>query len=769
MKNKVKRAMDAHLNCLHASAASRAAILSKAQGGIKVKKKLSMGLILALTLMLIVIGALAAVILTHKEFVDQVLSPKASESTSESWTQEEMDQILRIAKENGVTLDEEVLAHLKSRGINYKEEVMRLFAKEELGFYPSTWSIEDQAWYNQMLVKSGLAQRQTNFVPEGDEISQLKALDIVLSYIRDNFDVSAVVTDTSVYRRHMTYQSYSDNLYSKGKQWVIEYQPLDQVHSYYSFKLLSDGTVKEAKRDLGLREEGRPALMTYEVLDLYRNTYGDHTDWTMETWISFHNEVAAAAKINSGAVSENLRALLKQRYGLPDSASISKEAAVEAAVKAVSSSGGPDEKSLHEEYLATAVYLLDDAEPTWKVSFFNQTVIDSRGIHMAEVDARTAAVRHTDIGKIPDSWIEPYVLHGNLPIILPTQAASTPRPDGKPKIWYSDIAPNYYWEALDKVGYTADTAAKLMGRWHSEYGTNNMFWPLEAQAIDIIWHEIGQDAATVLPGLPAQGDIPQEKALEIAWQAFRQAKAQMYDTAFIDSLKPAVSFTFNTPSMGDHIWFIRFVEVTPTASNVVGGVTINAVTGEIMGTSSDGSIFLTAGRDPSTPAYTPRPDGKPGVWYSDLAPAYYWEALDATGYNRDNAAEFQRQWAKDYGEDKTFWPLTAKALDTLWHFYDGSQPVLPGLPGKEDMTQEEAIALAREAILKSLAHKHDQSYLNSLTPSISFEFNSPNMGDHVWFIQFFEITPSQNKPIGFVTINAKTGEVLNVPDGISNG
>jgi hypothetical protein len=237
----------------------------------------------------------------------------------------------------------------------------------------------------------------------------------------------------------------------------------------------------------------------------------------------------------------------------------------------------------------------------------------------------------------------------------------------------------------------------------------------------------------------------------------------------MDQLKTAVSFTFNVQNTGSHVWFIRFVEVSPTQSNVVGGVTINAATGEIMGNSQDGEIFLTADCDPSSPMYTPRPDGKPGVWYSDLAPAYFWEALDATGYNRENAAEFQHQWAKDYGEDKEFWPLTAKALETLWHFYDGSLSIIPGLPDKDDMTQEEAIALARETMVKSLSFKYDSSFLNSLTPAVSFEFNSANMGDHVWFIMFCEIKPSGKSPIGFVTINAKTGEVLNAPDGISHG
>ena len=763
MKNNIKRAMDVHLSTLHASYASRAAIMRKVRGGKEMKRKLTLGMIIALTLLLIALGALAAVILTQKEFVDQVLSPKASQSTSDSFTQREMEDILRLAEENGVIIPERVLTDIKRMAVHYKEETMRLFAKAELGFYPSTWSIEDQAWYNRILLESGLADRQTHFVPEGDEISGQQALDIVNAYIRDHYDASAMVTEPSAYRRHMTYHAYSDNPYSKGMQWYIEYEPLDHNHSQYTFLLLSDGTVKEAKRTLGLLEEGHEPLIPAEVMDLYRDTYGGHMDWAMETWISFHDALHESAKTYAVEPDSNAGILLGQRYALPDDAVIPREDAIDAARKAVAAAGGPDEETLRGEYRAYAIYLLDEPGPVWKVTFSGTAGNAGKGIHMAQIDARTANAVHADIFKSIGFWCEPYVLSSLVPSIQPSLPASTPRPDGMPKIWYSDVAPDYYWQALDAVGYNGDTAARLMNKWQSEYGDDPLFWPLEAQAIDGIWHNLGE-GATVLPGLPAPGDISFDKALEIARKALRELYAGVRDGAYLDSLKTAAAFTFNTPGMGDRQWVIHFVEITPVTSSIFDYVAMDAVTGEVLGTKADEGTFSTAHMDPSSPAYTPRPDGKPGVWYSDLAPAYYWEALDAVGYNRENAVQFQEQWAREYGKDGSFWPLWAKALAVLWHTYDGRDALLPGLPAENDISAEDAEKLAREALIQNYGSKYDRAFLESLVPSFSFEFNSINRGDHFWFIQFVSVKPDGYDFIGYVTVNAQTGEIVNASD-----
>ncbi|MBR3742369.1 MAG: hypothetical protein IKN04_18255, partial [Clostridia bacterium] len=123
-----------------------------------VKREFSVGLALACVLALLAVTALAAVLLGGKDFVDQIMAPKAAETDSFNFTKEEIAEILRIAAENNLTLSDEDmyrLNHLDESGYD-KEELMRRFVKTEYGFYPDAWPIEVQHWYEQMLKAAGL-------------------------------------------------------------------------------------------------------------------------------------------------------------------------------------------------------------------------------------------------------------------------------------------------------------------------------------------------------------------------------------------------------------------------------------------------------------------------------------------------------------------------------------------------------------------------------------------------------------------------------------
>ena len=76
MNNKIKQALDTNLSGLRASHADYKAIMERIQGGTKVKKKMSLGLVLALILIMLSVAALAAVLLSGRDVVDQLIEPK---------------------------------------------------------------------------------------------------------------------------------------------------------------------------------------------------------------------------------------------------------------------------------------------------------------------------------------------------------------------------------------------------------------------------------------------------------------------------------------------------------------------------------------------------------------------------------------------------------------------------------------------------------------------------------------------------------------------
>jgi len=88
----------------------------------------------------------------------------------------------------------------------------------------------------------------------------------------------------------------------------------------------------------------------------------------------------------------------------------------------------------------------------------------------------------------------------------------------------------------------------LYESWLAQYGYDTNFWPLEAQAIEILT-QLGDepDWGTVnFPGLPAEGDLSQEEALRIAKAAFKEEYADELPGLDVSTLKGAFSFLFDS-------------------------------------------------------------------------------------------------------------------------------------------------------------------------------------------------------------------------------
>jgi len=92
-------------------------------------------------------------------------------------------------------LSEEQQAQLLTGGRCFKEELMRLFVKLDLGGDPDTWSIEDQAWYGQMQGDIGLFNVTFNTLLEEGEVTESGVLAVLRARIQQQYDLDAPLTD----------------------------------------------------------------------------------------------------------------------------------------------------------------------------------------------------------------------------------------------------------------------------------------------------------------------------------------------------------------------------------------------------------------------------------------------------------------------------------------------------------------------------------------------------------------------------------------------
>lgn len=416
-KRDVRHAVDTGFSALAFAPRHKQAVLAATKGEKVMKRKISLGLVLALVLMILAVVAVAAMLLSNKDFTSEVLAPIAQETESNRWTKAELDEILRFADENHVLLTDDIRQRLGKAEGEYKEELMRAFVKAELGFYPATWRIEDQAWYDALLVSAGLSDVQTRFVPEGDEIPQDQALAIAIDWIAREYGDDVDVTDEARYRRYVEYRQFIDQDGTVApRRWYIEYEALDAALPSYLFTLSTDGRVEETQRLPGFGgADGQPTVDA--TLDHYMGQYGLHYTWTQETWLALQQELARAVAVHghSGRLST---LLLQQTFAVPEEDSLPAEAATAAARDALIGKGLVTAAELAEDYQRGALYLQDASGPVWKVRFYNDNPGGDASftLYFAEVDARTGAVRSIGPYNEPgqNHWYDAYILQSLL-------------------------------------------------------------------------------------------------------------------------------------------------------------------------------------------------------------------------------------------------------------------------------------------------------------------------------------------------------------------
>lgn len=362
-KNHIKTALDTHLSEIQCTKSDIKDVLSKAKGEVVVRKKISLGLVLALALILVAIVAVAATLLSGKEFVEQVMVPKVVESESSEWTQGDLQTLLRIANENSIVLPDNIKQMLEQSNGESKEEIMRIFAKTELGFFPATWNIEDQAWYDKLLVDCGLADVQTRFVPEGDEIPFERALEVVLAHINNTYGYGL---ELSRYRCFVEYRQFIDEN-EVPRKWYMTFEALSPSLDSYDLIVSPAGDIEESILRRGIRSM-QGVGNTEAVFDYYHEEYGLHYEWSQSVWESFQKDLARAVE-TYGHSGRNTIIFLKQVYGTPDANAITVEKAIDYAGNAIISDTNLSREDFLREYTARALYFISGEKPIWKVNF----------------------------------------------------------------------------------------------------------------------------------------------------------------------------------------------------------------------------------------------------------------------------------------------------------------------------------------------------------------------------------------------------------------
>lgn len=151
---------------------------------------------------------------------------------------------------------------------------------------------------------------------------------------------------------------------------------------------------------------------------------------------------------------------------------------------------------------------------------------------------------------------------------------------------------------------------------------------------------------------------------------------------------------------------------------------------------------------------------RPTFWHSDRAPKDFWDAMDALLVGKE-LDDLLLQYRQQHGDNSDFWPLEAQALEGLAHLWNEPEATrwnsFPGLPLPGDITQQQALRIAHQAMKEQ---GMGQEELDHLRPIFRFYNYGDVQSGRGWLVQLVRIEDSAVDYIEQYVIDAVDGHIV---------
>lgn len=355
------------------------------KGGVGLRRKYPFGVVLTIVMLLATATAVAVVLLTASQYVETEVVPVAQNNdtvtVNEWFSNDELEQIITLAKENNIAISEQLAAILQSGQGYYEAEVIQSLLRDEFGYDYAAWTIEQKHWYGEVMVAIGFWETNTSCLPGEGDIAYDKAVEIAQDFIVANYGDD--ISDEETWKRWVTYNAtLTDEGSLKPAVWFLEFVPVSPMYNKYQITINNMGEVLACDADLAsaVRESG-DALVSH-----YISVYGGLGQWTYETWASLGHQLKKC-------LPDTMRSWVfyKTEYILPPENGLSYESAKAKAMEFVGSQYAT---------VGSAVCCNGLGQPTWKIEVLIQEPEDVgsgqyTAIWLVEIDCTSGNVIET--------------------------------------------------------------------------------------------------------------------------------------------------------------------------------------------------------------------------------------------------------------------------------------------------------------------------------------------------------------------------------------
>ena len=353
MKERIQQALNAQMSGVRTSPAERSELFENAVGGRKVKRKLTAGLVFAMVLVLMTAAAVATILLTQREIVEQVAVPMAVENDGEvsvnnAYTVDELAELVRTLNENGITLEENstIMQALRTGNGYYEERVISEICQKAFGGISSAWTLEEQDWYRRMLAEIEPDIPYESCLPGEDNMTCEQAEAFAISAWKKKYGGELDPEDRNVYALGRNF--YHDGELNGEAVWEFSLEPLDLEHCRYTIRFTDRNP--EATADFeaeGTRDWTKP-YSGEELLNAF-HVYGWNKGvWPQAAWQKLHEMMLGAELKTDDRDYREYRGYQLTAYPEPGEGELTREEAIRIAGEAV-----PEERTAMDSAVLT--------------------------------------------------------------------------------------------------------------------------------------------------------------------------------------------------------------------------------------------------------------------------------------------------------------------------------------------------------------------------------------------------------------------------------
>ena len=382
-----------------------------AEGETKVKKKLSAGLVLAIVMMLIAAVALAVTLLTHQEVVEQVAVPLAVDNdtgvgVNNTYNAEELAELVRNLNENGITLEENnrIMQSLQNGQGYYEEETIMEICRQAFGGNYYTWTLEQQDWYEGLMVKIGFHETYQTRMPGEGNMKYEDAEAFAFRKIRETYGQDLLLEDRSIWQ--LSRQFYVENPGDPASAgWSFSLEPKDIDHGQYYVRFSDNDPEGSVSVGADIYDWSQP-YTGEELLSHFNAVYTwNHGQWPQEAWQRLHEMLQSAEIEPTSREAQALKAFRITEYPVPGEKDISREIAIQKAKEAIQDTRAALDGAVLTDY---------EGKRIWMVSFVinpssEGTADETAGLFAVSVDSATGTILESRKQGMDDSIAFAYV------------------------------------------------------------------------------------------------------------------------------------------------------------------------------------------------------------------------------------------------------------------------------------------------------------------------------------------------------------------------